>query len=101
MAAQIHMEIHLQHFLLVIIRTPLINDRYLTNDSKIASLNCGYALLTESGETLQLNSKTDRHQRFQYQMYHYAALGIKFQESLEGKRVLDLGCGRGGGCKTR
>jgi len=26
-------------------------------------------------------------------------LGIKFQDSLTGKRVLDLGCGRGGGCK--
>ncbi|TNV79820.1 hypothetical protein FGO68_gene2571 [Halteria grandinella] len=72
---------------------------YLTNDSKLASLNCGYALLTENGETLQLSSKTDKHHRFQYQMYHYAALGIKFQDSLEGKRVLDLGCGRGGGCK--
>jgi len=30
-------------------------------------------------------------------MYHYAALGIKFQDSLSGKSILDLCCGRGGG----
>ena len=30
-----------------------------------------------------------------------SCLGIKFQESLSGKKVLDLGSGRGGGCKYR
>jgi 2-polyprenyl-3-methyl-5-hydroxy-6-metoxy-1,4-benzoquinol methylase len=62
-------------------------------------MNCGYALLTENGETIQMTTKNEKHHQFQYQLYHYAALGIKFQETLAGKRVLDLGCGRGGGCK--
>lgn len=30
-------------------------------------------------------------------MYHYAALGIKFKYSLRRQRILDIGCGRGGG----
>ena len=68
-------------------------------------------MLTQTGETLQLTSKNDKYHQFQYQLYHYAALGkpslfsnhlvgIKFHESLSGKRVLDLGSGRGGGCKS-
>ncbi|TNV81521.1 hypothetical protein FGO68_gene5157 [Halteria grandinella] len=60
-------------------------------------MNCGYALLTQSGETLPLSTRGDKLQQFQLQMYHYAALGIKFQGSLAGKKVLDLCCGRGGG----
>ena len=71
--------------------------RFMTKDSKYSSLNSGYALLTQNGETLQLTSKSDKFHQFQYQLYHYAALGIKFQDSLSGKHVLDLCCGRGGG----
>ena len=70
-------------------------------------MNCGYAMLSQSGETLQLTEKADKFHKFQYQMYHYAALGkitfliikigIKFQSTLKGKKVLDLCSGRGGG----
>jgi hypothetical protein len=74
--------------------------RFLSKKRHFSAMNCGYALLTQSGETLQLNSKVEKYQQFQLQMYHYAALGIKFQESLQGKRILDLCCGRGGGGKA-
>lgn len=69
----------------------------MTKDSKYNCQNSGYALLTQNGETLALTSKSDRFHQFQYQLYHYSALGIKFQDSLSGKNVLDLCCGRGGG----
>lgn len=73
--------------------------RFLSKKKKLTSMNCGYALLTQNGETLQLSSRDDRFQQFQYQLYHYAAMGIKFQDTLSGKKVLDLCCGRGGGSK--
>jgi hypothetical protein len=72
---------------------------YLGKDSKLASYNCGYALLTQSGETIVFSNKAERYHQFQYQLYHYASVGIKFRDRLDGKRIIDLGCGRGGGSK--
>lgn len=71
----------------------------MSKKKSLSSMNCGYAHLTQSGETLQMTTRAERFQQFQFQLYHYAALGIKFQESLSGRRVLDLCCGRGGGGK--
>jgi hypothetical protein len=72
---------------------------YLGRESKVASYNCGYALLTQSGETIVFTNKADKYHQFQYQLYHYASMGIKFRDRLNGKRIIDLGCGRGGGSK--
>eukprot|EP00347_Sterkiella_histriomuscorum_P016166 403354232 len=70
---------------------------YMQNETKLTSFNCGYAILTQTGETIKLVAKNDRKNQFQYQMYHFAALGVKNLEALSDKRILDVGSGRGGG----
>ncbi|CDW89709.1 UNKNOWN [Stylonychia lemnae] len=70
---------------------------YLKNENYFRSHNCGYAILTQTGETLKLVAKQDIKNQYQNQMYHYAALGIRNLDDLQGKNVLDLATGRGGG----
>ena len=38
--------------------------RYMSKNAKLASLNCGYALLTQTGETLHMTSKADKFHQF-------------------------------------
>eukprot|EP00347_Sterkiella_histriomuscorum_P022129 403331581 len=91
------MEVLLQLTLMVIKNEGLNQIRYLKGEIYLTSLNCGYAILTQTGETLKLVAKKDKKQQFQFQMYHYAALGIKNKEDLFDQTVLDIGSGRGGG----
>ena len=75
--------------------------------SQSICLNSGYALLTRSGDSLtgsgfdQFNSRplsfNEIGNQFQIQMYHHAAITSTDLPSLRGRKVLDIGCGRGGG----
>lgn len=71
------------------------------------SSNSGYALLTKDGNSLT-NSGYDmfNHRplsfqevgsQFAIQLYHHAALTATDFSSLRDLRVLDIGCGKGGG----
>jgi len=74
--------------------------RALSSQTDLTSYNSGYAILTETGETLELASRQDEKQKFQLQMYFHCAVTVlkkNPKQALRGKKVMDLGCGRGGG----
>jgi ubiquinone/menaquinone biosynthesis C-methylase UbiE len=59
-------------------------------DAEVTVMNYGYVY--PDGTRIFLDSE-DESERCALQLYHYVASGI----SLEGKHVLEVGCGRGGG----
>ena len=63
---------------------------------KWRNMNCGYAVDTESGKTIELDREFED-ERFNYQLYHYVCTGFKSIEDYEGKHVAEIGSGRGGG----
>ena len=65
---------------------------YERNDVSITCLNYGYAAMGDSPETIALPPEHER-ERYPVQLYH-RAVG---DGDLAGKRVLEVGCGRGGG----
>ncbi len=62
----------------------------LDKNCKVTFLNYGFAYLT--GEEVPLQP-SDEFNRYPIQLYHYVASSV----SLEGKQILEVGCGRGGG----
>lgn len=59
--------------------------------------NYGYALLTNEGKLVDKLKPEDEEQRFGLQMYNRVGTGLGHWKDLKNKKVLDLGCGRGGG----
>ncbi|CAG9329750.1 unnamed protein product [Blepharisma stoltei] len=59
-------------------------------------MNYGYAEHSEKGHIIDLDPEEET-ERYQYQMYHYIASGLKKFQSLSGKHILEVGSGRGGG----
>jgi ubiquinone/menaquinone biosynthesis C-methylase UbiE len=68
-----------------------IVSRFLGN-AEVSFMDYGYANLGESPQTIMLD-ETDEPNRMPIQMYHHLASSI----NLEGKDVLEVSCGRGGG----
>lgn len=66
----------------------IANER--ADSDAIVFINCGYAELEGDGHSVELPAEASR---FPTQMYHKVASGAP----LEGKDVLEVGCGRGGG----
>jgi len=60
-------------------------------------INWGYATLHENGELLSNLEEADQEKRFYVQLYHYLATGMGNWNTLEGKNVLELRSGGGGG----
>jgi len=59
-------------------------------------MNWGYASLSPNGHLIPLNSG-DESERFSVQLYHYVATGMGIFQNLEGKTLLEVSSGRGGG----
>jgi ubiquinone/menaquinone biosynthesis C-methylase UbiE len=59
-------------------------------------MNWGYASLTPNGQIINLNPE-DESERFSVQLYHYVATGMGMLKNLEGKTLLEVSSGRGGG----
>lgn len=55
-------------------------------------MNYGYADLDDKREALELLAEDERY-RFHLQLYHHLLSGL----DIKGKKVLEVGCGRGGG----
>jgi ubiquinone/menaquinone biosynthesis C-methylase UbiE len=62
----------------------------LDRDAEVTLMNYGYEAADGSGRVLDAEYAPER---YALQLYHHVASGV----SLEGKRVLEVGCGRGGG----
>jgi len=56
-------------------------------------MNYGFAACGETGPVLELAADDERY-RYHIQLYHYLATTV----DVSGKRVLEIGSGRGGGC---
>ena len=60
-------------------------------------MNCGYSLLSEDGLLNKFESLDHEVKEiYQYQLYYYVA-NLYGSDNLTGKKIIDLGCGRGGG----
>ncbi len=62
----------------------------LDKNAEVTLMNYGYAYPGDSRISLEIGNGSER---YSLQLYHHVATGI----SLEGKHVLEVGCGRGGG----
>lgn len=62
------------------------------NEGSVTFLNYGYAALNGESATVQLTDE-DQHERYPIQLYHRAVR----DQDLSNRRVLEVGCGRGGG----
>ena len=60
-------------------------------------MNYGYASLDANQTKLPLLKK-DEPNRYSIQLYHYVVSLLDTASNLEGLQVLEVGCGRGGGC---
>ncbi|CAD8214822.1 unnamed protein product [Paramecium octaurelia] len=65
--------------------------------NKWRALNYGYALLNENGRILNNLDEQQEEERFCLQLYHMVATNCLKLKDLQGKRVLEVGSGRGGG----
>lgn len=65
--------------------------------TKWRALNYGYALLNENGRILSNLDEQQEEERFCIQLYHMVATNSMKIKDLNGKRVLEVGSGRGGG----
>jgi len=60
-------------------------------------INWGYAKLNKDGSSIGPLEDLDEEKRFFIQLYHYLATGLGNWPNLEGKNVIELRCGGGGG----
>jgi len=60
-------------------------------------INWGYASLHKKGHSIKDLNPADEDKRTYYQLYHYLATGLGNWNTLEGKNVLELRSGGGGG----
>lgn len=60
-------------------------------------MNWGYATLSADGVFIRNLAPEDENERFSVQLYHYVATAMETWENLEGKTVLEVSSGRGGG----
>eukprot|EP00343_Euplotes_focardii_P005213 CAMPEP_0205813702 /NCGR_PEP_ID=MMETSP0205-20121125/18434_1 /ASSEMBLY_ACC=CAM_ASM_000278 /TAXON_ID=36767 /ORGANISM="Euplotes focardii, Strain TN1" /LENGTH=253 /DNA_ID=CAMNT_0053096201 /DNA_START=191 /DNA_END=949 /DNA_ORIENTATION=- len=62
-------------------------------------MNYGYALLTDDGHMIDdyLTEEQDKHECFSLQLYYFITGTNKAFKSLEGKTIVEIGSGRGGG----
>jgi len=60
-------------------------------------INWGYAALSDNGQLVSNLEEADQEKRFYVQLYHYLATGMGNWNTLEGKNVLELRSGGGGG----
>jgi SAM-dependent methyltransferase len=60
-------------------------------------MNYGYTSLNSSKAVLPLRME-DEPNRYGIQLYHFVATHLGTVRSLDGLEVLEVGCGRGGGC---
>ncbi len=64
----------------------------MDRDAELLFMNYGYAGLNEETPKLPLHLSNEKY-RYCIQLYHYVAQGV----DIKGKKVLEVGCGRGGG----
>jgi len=69
---------------------------YMYKDNTLVSLNGGFA---EPGREngIYLQHLEDNFDVFRYQLYDYVVKSLGEVESMDGKTLLETGCGRGGG----
>lgn len=62
-------------------------------------MNYGYALLTDDGKMIEdlLKEESDKRETFSLQLYYFITGTNKAFDSLEGKTLVEVGSGRGGG----
>jgi SAM-dependent methyltransferase len=60
-------------------------------------MNWGYASLSSDGVLIHNLAHEDENERFSVQLYHYVATAMESWEDLEGKTILEVSSGRGGG----
>jgi len=60
-------------------------------------MNWGYASLSPDGVLINNLAHEDENERFSVQLYHYVATAMESWEDLEGKTILEVSSGRGGG----
>jgi len=60
-------------------------------------MNWGYAALNPEGVLIKNLSAEDENERFSIQLYHYMATGMGTYKDLQGKTLVEVSSGRGGG----
>ena len=71
---------------------------WVNQDDDWVTMNYGYALLSKDGKILQdISEEQDRREVFSIQLYLYTASVLPEIGSMEGKTLLEVGSGRGGG----
>lgn len=71
---------------------------WVNQDDDWVTMNYGYALFTNNGKLLHdLQEEQDRHEIFSIQLYYYTSSYLSNVESMEGKTLVEIGSGRGGG----
>ena len=71
---------------------------WVNQDDDWVTMNYGYALLSKDGRILQdISEEQDRREVFSIQLYLYTASVLPEIASMEGKTLLEVGSGRGGG----
>lgn len=68
-------------------------------DPDWVTMNYGYALLTDDGKMMEelLTEEQDKRETFSLQLYYFITGTNKAIKSLEGKTLVEVGSGRGGG----
>mmetsp|Transcript_39505 Transcript_39505/g.45366 ORF Transcript_39505/g.45366 Transcript_39505/m.45366 type:complete len:348 (-) Transcript_39505:15-1058(-) len=68
-------------------------------DPDWVTMNYGYALLTDDGKMIDelLKEESDKRETFSLQLYYFITGTNKAFKSLEGKTLVEVGSGRGGG----
>ena len=72
---------------------------WYNQDTDWVTMNYGYALLTDHGHMIDdlLTERQDQHECFSLQLYYFITGTNKAFKSLEGKTLVEVGSGRGGG----
>lgn len=72
---------------------------WYNQDTDWVTMNYGYALLSDDGHMIDnlLTEEQDKHECFSLQLYYFITGTNKAFKSLEGKTLVEIGSGRGGG----
>jgi ubiquinone/menaquinone biosynthesis C-methylase UbiE len=71
---------------------------FVNKDDDWITMNYGYALLSSDGKLLNdLKEDQDKKEIFSIQLYHYTASVLSEVTKMEGKTLVEVGSGRGGG----
>ena len=71
---------------------------WFNQDDDWVTMNYGYALLSTDGKLLSdLQEEQDRREVFSIQLYYYTASVLPEIKKMNGKTLLEVGSGRGGG----